>query len=92
MGPHVVTVVSGPATDVELLRDGLVGDSDPERLRVRVRSDLAPTVRDETVIHELIHVAWHLTALPELLDEHEETVVRSLSPWIATAMTVRAND
>lgn len=49
---------------------------------IELRSDLARSVALEVLTHELLHHAWHLTALPTLLEDQEEIVVRSLAPFV----------
>jgi hypothetical protein len=75
-------------TTVQLAADGKVAESLIEQAVISVRADLDPAVRNEAMIHELIHFAWHQTNLPHLLEEHEETVVRALSPWLAQVVRV----
>lgn len=84
-----VEVLEGPEVDLELAREGNVADSDPERLTIRLRADVHPAVRREALLHEVLHHCWHQTALPELLGEHEEVVVRSLSALLSTCVEVR---
>lgn len=79
----------GPEVDLDLLREGVVGRSDVEHLTIEVRSDLAPSVRTETILHEVLHHIWAQTALPELLEGHEEVVIRSLAPLLSTVMQFR---
>jgi hypothetical protein len=83
IGPHDVAVLFSPQIDLELARDGCAARSDTERLTIEIRSDLSPSVRHETLLHEVLHHVWNLTALPELLGEHEEVVVRSLAPILS---------
>lgn len=89
IGPHDVQIVFSPETDLELMRDGCAARSDTERLTIEIRSDLAPTVRHETLLHEVLHHIWNLTALPELIGDHEEVVVRSLAPLLSSVVQFR---
>lgn len=89
MGRREIIVHGDIFGDVELAEEGLLGESDTKASSIRVRTDLEPTVLEETIIHELLHHAWHSTALPELIEEHEETVIRSLAPWLAEVLSIR---
>jgi hypothetical protein len=84
VGPHTVTVWCDPATSLALAREGKAADSDPERLSIRIRHDLALSVWRETLLHELLHHIIALTPLAAEWDEDtEERVVRALSPYLA---------
>lgn len=89
VGPHIVRVLSDHDTDILLAEAGVSGDSDTDRLIIRVRSDLPSTVRNEVLLHELLH---HVIALTHLQvrwsDEEQEEVVRALSPLLAMAVRV----
>lgn len=89
VGPHIIRVLSDRDTDVLLAEAGVSGDSDTERLTIRVRSDLPATVRNEVLLHELLH---HVIALTHLAvrwsDEEQEEVVRALSPLLSMAVRV----
>lgn len=76
-------------TTIALIEAGNAADSDVEQGLIRIRHDLPAEVFEETLLHELMHFAWGQTALPELLGEHEETVVRSLAPWLHLLVKVR---
>lgn len=88
LGPHVIRVISEPEFDAGLAEDGVVGRSDPDRLTIEVRSDLPASVRHEALVHELLHHCWALTALPEVLGDREEEVVRALAPWLSQVVRV----
>jgi hypothetical protein len=75
-------------TSIELAQDSRVAESLIEHAVIRIRADLDPAVRNEAMIHELLHFAWHQTNLPHLLEEHEEAVIRALSPWLAQVVRV----
>ena len=93
LGPYTIRVLSDPETDVLLAEEGVEGDSDVTRQQIRLRSDLPFERRREVLVHELLHHAYHLTALPVLLEAgQEEIVVRSLAPWLATAVQVVTHD
>jgi hypothetical protein len=83
IGPHNVKIISDQKTDRRLLDDGHYGDSDLERLRIHVRTDLAPSVWHETVLHEILHHVWALTSLKERYSsDQEEEVIRAISPYL----------
>lgn len=65
------------------------GQSDLVLDVISIREDLSDEQWWETLLHELLHFVWHVTALPHLIEEHEETVVRSLSPWLSTLVRLR---
>ena len=90
LGDYEVRLVQGPATDVELAAAGCQADSDLDAGLIRVRSDIHPALQVEAFIHELLHHAWALTALPALLADHEEVVIRSLAPWLALGLMPQA--
>ena len=75
-------------TTLALAEDSKVAESVIEHSVIRVRADLDPAVRNEAMIHELLHFAWHQTNLPHLLEDHEETVIRALAPWLAQVVHV----
>lgn len=88
IGSIVVKVVSEPGTTVSLAEEGKVGETDVSGRTIRIRHDLNDEQWFEVLLHETMHIVWHLTALPNLLEEHEETVIRSLSPWLAQTVRV----
>lgn len=89
VGPHVVRVIESPELDARLAEDDVVGRSDVQRLTIEVRSDLPRSVRDETLLHELLHHVIALTPFAaRWTDEEEEEVVRALSPLLAMAVRV----
>lgn len=93
LGPYNIRVVSDEATDILLAEDGHEGDSDVRRGTIRVRSDLDHSRRREVIIHELLHHVVHLTHLEaRWSDEEQEEVIRALSPWLATAVTLSTFD
>jgi len=77
-------------TTLNLADEGLDGDSDVRYDIIRIREDLPDGHWNEVLVHELLHFCWHQTALPHLLEEHEETVVRSLSPLLASLVKIRS--
>ena len=93
LGPYTIRVLSDEATDLLLAEDGHAGDSDVHRGIIRVRSDLDHARRREVVLHELMH---HVVALTHLAGrwstDEEEEVIRALSPWLATVVTLSVFD
>ena len=79
---RVIWVDETPETTLELADDGLTGESNLYEDVIRIRHDLTDAQWDETLLHELLHFVWHLTALPHLAEDHEETVIRSIAPWL----------
>jgi hypothetical protein len=75
-------------TSILLAQEGKVAESIIEHSVIRIRADLDSAVHNEAMIHELLHFAWHQTNLPHLLEDHEETVVRALAPWLAQVVRV----
>jgi len=86
-----ILIDSSPDATLALADEGLVGDSDLVSDVIRVRNDLTDEQWSEVVLHELMHFVWHLTALPHLVEEHEETVIRSLTPWLHRLVRLRSN-
>jgi hypothetical protein len=78
-----------PETTLELADAGLTGESNLYADIIRIRHDLTDAQWDETLLHELLHFVWHLTPLPHLAEEHEETVIRSIAPWLAQVYRLR---
>lgn len=84
IGPHVVAVVCDADTSLALAREGKFGDFDLDKLQIRIRHDIAPSVWRETLCHETLHAAIALTHLAARLGEDgEEEFVRALSPYLA---------
>lgn len=89
VGPHIIRVLSDAETDVELAEKQVTGESDTERLIIRVRSDLPKTVRDEVLLHELLHHVIGLTHLQaRWSDEEQEEVIRAIAPLLSMAVRV----
>lgn len=88
-GGREIVVVSNVETSLTLADDGLDGESDLKYGVIRIRHDLGEAEWQETLLHELIHFVWHATALPHLLEEHEELVVRSIAPWLQSLVRLR---
>lgn len=83
LGPHVVDVLMDKRTSQQLARDGKFGDSDLERLEIRIRSDLPPSVFRETLVHEALHHVLGMTAwIEKLSDDQQEDLIRSISPYV----------
>jgi hypothetical protein len=90
MGHLRIVVQDDFDTTIQLTQDGKSGESLVEQSLLRIRSDLAPEVASEVMLHELMHFAWHQTALPTILEDHEETIIRSLSPWLTQVLEVKS--
>ena len=82
-GTFIVVIVSDTPETIRLASEGKVGETNVEGRTISIRSDIDDEQWFEVLLHEAMHVAWHMTALPSILEEHEETVVRSLAPWLA---------
>lgn len=83
IGAHVVKVIMDGDADLELARSGDFGDSDVERLTIRVRSDVPLSVQRETLLHEVMHHCWSQTPLAVMFtSEQEEQVIRGLAPML----------
>lgn len=89
VGPHIIRVISDAETDIELAERQVTGESDTDRLTIRVRSDLPRSVRDEVLLHELLH---HVIALTHLQarwsDDEQEEVIRAIAPLLSMAVRV----
>jgi hypothetical protein len=93
LGPYIVRVVSDEATDLLLAEDGHEGDSDVRKGIIRVRSDLDHARKREVMVHELLHHVIGLTHLQARWSEEEqEEVIRALSPWLASVVTLSVFD
>ena len=65
------------------------GETYPELHEIRVAPDLPPTRERETLLHELLHVAWNQT--PLRVSDHpahdsEEQIVSALAPVLLEAL------
>jgi hypothetical protein len=93
LGPYIVRVISDEATDLLLAEDGHEGDSDVRKGIIRVRSDLDHARKREVMVHELLHHVIGLTHLQARWSEDEqEEVIRALSPWLASVVTLSVFD
>lgn len=91
VGPHQVQVRHDHDTAQLLRGDGTRGDSRPDELIIRLDPERPHTGVAETLLHEVIHMAWHQTSLrctPDLVD-HEEPIVTALAPVLLGVL--RAN-
>jgi len=89
VGPHIITVLSGPEIDLELAEKQITGESDVERLTIKVRSDLPQSVRHEVLCHEILHHVFGLTHLAaRWSDEEQEEVIRAVSPYLSQAVSI----
>ena len=93
LGPYTIRVLRDEETDLRLAEEGHEGDSDVKRGIIRVRSDLDHARQREVILHELLH---HVIALTHLQvkwsDDEQEEVIRALSPWLACAVSITAQD
>lgn len=92
VGDRLFVIDSTPETSLALSDESLDGDTDLRYRTIRIRHDLDDEQWAETLLHELLHIVWHLTALPHLIEEHEELIVRSLSPWLHALVRIRTAD
>ena len=89
IGAFDVEILEGVEVDLDLAREGNTADSDVEYLQIRVRSDVPPQIRREALLHEILHHVFAQTALPEIVGDHEEIIVRSLSTILSTCVEIR---
>jgi len=83
LGPHRFTIDSEPATGRLLRDEDARGDSRPDQLLIRIDTDRPHSAVAETLLHEALHCAWHLTSLRSYHDsDAEEAVVAALSPLL----------
>ena len=85
LGAHRFTIAYDPSASH---RDAN-GETYNDLLEIRVVPNLPPTRERETVLHELIHAAWHQT--PLRVADHpaydaEEQVISALAPLIFEAL------
>jgi hypothetical protein len=86
IGPHKIKVLSGSQTNFELAKEGKYGDSQLDKLTIRVRDDVPTSVWRETLVHEVLHHAFALTEyIEQWSDEGMEAVIRSISPYLTQA-------
>ena len=84
VGPFDFQVLSDPETDRELLEAGDAGSSDTLRLTIKIRSDVAESVKHEILVHEVVHCILSITPYSaELTDAEEERFVRTIAPFLA---------
>jgi hypothetical protein len=87
LGPHRFRVDASEDTAVLLHDENANGDSRPDQLLIRLGTRRPHSVVAETLLHELTHCAWSLTALPaHEVNEHQEVVVTALAPWLLEAL------
>ena len=84
-----ILIDSSLETSLALADQNLSGDSDLVSDIIRIRHDLTDEQWGEVLLHELLHFVWHVTPLPHLCEEHEETVIRSISPWLHMLVKLR---
>lgn len=84
IGAHTYEIRTDPETLLQLREAGVCGDSRPDRLVIRIDTDLPHTSQAETVLHELLHCCWAQTGLKteERISEAEELAIASLAPVV----------
>lgn len=82
IGPHVYTVDSSADTGRLLRDENSCGDSRPDHLLIRLDPDRPPTSIAETLLHEIVHCCWSLTALRAIEHPDEEQAATALAPWL----------
>ena len=62
----------------------LLGECDHETLEINVRADIAPGLRKETFLHELLHAIFGTIGISNMLARYnphlEEQIIERLSP------------
>ena len=89
IGPHRYLVECTDDTSRRLQDDFSTGDSTPDRLNIRLDGDRPHTVVAETLLHEVMHCAWHVAGLrshPDLGDDLQEQVICALAPQLLDAL------
>lgn len=73
IGPHHYVIDYADSTGRLLRSEEARGDSRPDYLHVRLDMDRPHTAIAETLVHELLHCAWHQTSLraSENLNDHK---------------------
>lgn len=92
VGPFLWKVDSGAKATLELAKSADYGETDLDTLTIRVRSDVHPDVARETLLHELIHAAFAVSALSDWPSEQQEQVCRALAPLLLPHMVVSEPD
>ena len=75
-----VAVITDP-----LHEDGgrLLGDSSYEERRIRLRADMRGSIHRETLIHEVLHMIWHIYGINADGPTEEETAVSAIAAALA---------
>lgn len=82
---RTIRVIMDVKTDLRLAEEGKVGESDTEQGIIFIKRGLPKDVFEEVLTHELLHHLWAVTPLATMIGDHEETVIRALSPWMMAA-------
>jgi hypothetical protein len=82
---RTLRIIMDAKNDLRLAEEGKIADSDTEQGTIFIKRNLPKDVFEEVLTHELLHHLWAVTPLPTLAGELEETVIRSLSPWMMAA-------
>ncbi len=61
------------------------GETDQERLLIRMQPDLAPEFERETLMHELLHACYRTAGIDSTV-EREEQIVSGISPFLLDAL------
>lgn len=80
VGPHTFEIRHDPDTARLLRDDDSRGDTYTEALMIRLDDRNPSTVVAETLLHELMHAAWYVTALRAVENPDEEAVCQALAP------------
>jgi len=92
VGPFRWNVDYGPKATLRLVKEDNYGETDLDELTIRIRSDVHPEVARETLVHEVIHAAFAVSALSDWPAEQQEQVCRALAPLLLPHMVVRESD
>lgn len=81
--PHTIELCTDAQTVNNCFSDGVRGDCDPERLRMRINTAYPHSVQASTVFHELVHLMIAHSGVKDMLDhDAEERICNSLAPML----------
>ena len=87
MGAHTWTVDCSRRTTDRLKAAGRYGETEADKLTIYLDVDLAPTLWNDTLLHELIHAAAATSGLTNRLPaDLEEDIASSIAPYLAQAL------
>jgi hypothetical protein len=76
IGPYTYTVDSA-------VPDGLLGQTDPDALKIHLNPAQPRDNERETLLHEIMHAVFALTGMSRKLSSaKEESIIRTLSPLL----------